>query len=106
MALAGFSRNEERKERFGGSRGVNLSTFLTLTAAIILAIPILVVFGFIFVPTGDIWSHLMSTVLPVYLLNTLVLAFGVGLLVLAIGVGSAWLVTMCEFPGRKIFTWG
>lgn len=86
-------------------RGASLSTVLTLAVALIISIPILVVFGFVFVPSGDIWAHLISTVLPTYLFNTVVLALGVSVLVLIIGVGCAWLVTMCEFPGRKVFNW-
>jgi len=94
------------KFRINNRLGINLSVILTLFAAFLFSIPVLVVFGFIFVPTGEIWSHLASTVLPVYLLNTVVLTVGVAVLVLVIGVGTAWLVTMCEFPGRKLFTWG
>ncbi|MEH6525337.1 MAG: iron ABC transporter permease [Sneathiella sp.] len=88
-----------------GRRAVSITTWFSFLVALIISIPILVVFGFIFVPSGDIWSHLVATVLPVYLMNTLGLAAGVSVLVLLIGVGSAWLVTMCDFPGRKLFTW-
>ncbi|WP_367281153.1 ABC transporter permease [Sneathiella sp.] len=73
--------------------------------ALILSIPVLVVLGYVFVPAQDIWAHLASTVLPTYLYNTLALALGVAAVVLIIGVGTAWLVTMCEFPGRRIFSW-
>ncbi|MEH6548087.1 MAG: iron ABC transporter permease [Sneathiella sp.] len=88
-----------------GRRTVSITTWFSFLVALIISIPILVVFGFIFVPSGEIWSHLAATVLSVYLMNTLGLAAGVSVLVLLIGVGSAWLVTMCDFPGRKLFTW-
>ncbi|MEH6404029.1 MAG: iron ABC transporter permease [Sneathiella sp.] len=78
---------------------------LSMLVALFIAIPILVVFGFVFVPAGDIWAHLASTVLPLYLVNTLILAGGVAVLVLSIGVSTAWLVTMYEFPGRRYFSW-
>ncbi|MCR9212513.1 MAG: iron ABC transporter permease [Proteobacteria bacterium] len=94
------------KYRPSDKRGkLTLSTALSFVVAAVIALPVLVIFGFIFVPTGDIWSHLASTVLPVYLTNTLLLGLGVSVLVLMMGVGSAWLVTMCNFPGRRIFTW-
>ena len=32
-------------------------------------------------------------------------ALGVGCGVLVIGVGTAWLVSMCSFPGRRLFEW-
>src|SRR3546814_20050077 len=51
------------------------------------------------------WTHLASTVLPMYLFNTAVLVAGVGIGVPVIGAGTAWLVTMCRFPGRRFFEW-
>lgn len=58
-----------------------------------------------FAPTEDIWQHLASTVLPHYAETTFLLMLGVGTGTLAIGTGTAWLVTMCEFPGRRVFEW-
>ena len=71
----------------------------------LVALPVLVVAGHVFVPAGAIWDHLAATVLPRYLANTLWLALGVGAGTLVIGVGTAWLVTMCRFPGRAVFEW-
>ncbi|NIA69500.1 iron ABC transporter permease [Pelagibius litoralis] len=56
-------------------------------------------------PSSATWTHLASTVLPRYLVNTAVLVLGVGLGVPIIGTGTAWLVTMCRFPGRRFFEW-
>lgn len=50
-------------------------------------------------------GHLADTVLGRYVVNTLGLVAGVGVLVLAIGIATAWLVTMCRFPGRRLFEW-
>jgi iron(III) transport system permease protein len=55
--------------------------------------------------TGEVWQHLASTVLPSYIFNSLGLMVGVGLGVLVLGVSTAWLVTMCRFPGSRIFEW-
>ncbi len=49
----------------------------------------------------DLLAALARTVLPGYLANTLALAALVGLGTFAIGTGTAWLVAMCEFPGRR-----
>ncbi len=51
------------------------------------------------------WQQLWDTVLPRYLTNSFWLVIGVGLGVTVIGTGTAWLVTMCRFPGRRIFEW-
>jgi len=105
--LAVVSPTQNLNIKKARSRGLfsSLGAGLSLLVASLIAIPILVVFGFIFVPAGDIWSHLASTVLPLYLINTLILGAGVAVLVLTIGVSTAWLVTMYEFPGRRYFSW-
>jgi iron(III) transport system permease protein len=51
------------------------------------------------------WAHLAAHVLPQAALNTAVLLAGVGVLVLVIGTGCAWLVTACDFPGRRMLHW-
>lgn len=73
--------------------------------AILTALPILVVFGFVFVPAPDVWQHLVDTVLKDYLSNTFWLAIGVSVGVLVIGIPAAWLNSMCDYPGRRIFEW-
>ena len=73
--------------------------------ALLLAVPVLVIVGFMLVPAGDTWRHLASTVLPDYVSNSLLLMSGVTLGTLVGGVGTAWLTSMCRFPGRGIFEW-
>jgi len=77
----------------------------SLVLAIMIAIPIVVVFSAWLTPADDVWQHLARTVLPELVRNTLVLVLGVCAGVLLLGVGLAWLTAMCEFPGRKIFEW-
>lgn len=78
---------------------------LVLIVALLVAAPILVVVASVATPTGEIWSHLASTVLPDYVRNSLALMVGVGFGTLLLGVGGAWLVTMTSFPGRRVFEW-
>ncbi len=80
-------------------------SLFTVIAAFILASPVFVVIAHVFVPTGDIWSHLAETVLGRYVFNSIALLIGVGVGTLVIGTGCAWLVTMCRFPGQRIFEW-
>lgn len=54
---------------------------------------------------GMLWPHLLRYVLPPALRDTLLLLGGVGALVIVLGTGSAWLVTACEFRGRRFFEW-
>ncbi len=80
-------------------------TLAVLAIATLVITPVLVVLSSIFVNSSDIWAHLASTVLPRYVSNSLILMVGVGLLVSALGIATAWLVTLCRFPGRRWFEW-
>ena len=78
---------------------------LAMAVAMVVMLPTLAIVWVAFFPAENIWPHLLETVLPVYLRNTLVLMCGVGVGVLAVGTGGAWLVAMCDFPGRRMFEW-
>ena len=80
-------------------------TIAALIVAGLVATPVAVVMASLLIPVGDVWRHLASTVLTGYVANTLILMIGVGAGTLLIGVATAWLVTMCRFPGRGIFEW-
>ena len=73
--------------------------------ALLVAIPVAVVFSSWLAPATDIWRHFAAYVLGDLLRNTFWLALGVGLGTLLVGVSLAWLTTMCEFPGRRVFAW-
>lgn len=74
-------------------------------AALLVATPIITVIVLALSPETAIWAHLASTVLPHYITTTLGLMIGVGIGTAIGGVGTAWLTTMCRFPGRRIFEW-
>jgi iron(III) transport system permease protein len=84
---------------------INPWTAATLLVALVVALPILGIPWLALFPRENIWPHLVSTVLPGYVLTTLGLMLGVTFGVLTMGVTSAWLVTMCRFPGRRFFEW-
>ncbi|MEN9205905.1 MAG: iron ABC transporter permease [Thermostichales cyanobacterium DRC_bins_46] len=76
-----------------------------LGLAAVVMTPVVVVLWSLATPALGIWQHLLTTVLPTYLWNTLGLAVGVGIGVTVLGTATAWLVTLCEFPGRRYWTW-
>jgi iron(III) transport system permease protein len=78
---------------------------LSLGLALLLSLPLLSIFLGIFSDQRATWQHLIETVLGSYILNSLGLALGVGLGVAIIGTIAAWLVTSCQFPGRRIWQW-
>ena len=84
---------------------VRLWRVASFAVAAMVAAPIVVVALAWFAPAGDVWRHLVDNVLGEVLRNTLVLLIGVGVGVFALGVALAWLVAVCEFPGRRFFDW-
>ncbi len=77
----------------------------TVVVAAVVALPVAAVLTLALLPEENVWAHLASTVLPSYVMTTLLLMGGVGAGTLAIGIATAWLVTMCRFPGRGLFEW-
>ena len=84
---------------------INVWSIGTVLIAAAVVVPIVAVIFIGLTPGDEIWSHLASTVLPLYISTTLQLMIGVGIGTLIIGVGTAWLVSTCRFPGKSIFEW-
>ena len=68
-----------------------------------LVLPVLTIIVLALMPTENVWPHLISTVLPGYVMRTVALMAGVGIITFVVGTGTAWLVTMCRFPLRPLF---
>ena len=71
----------------------------------LLCVPVLVVAASVLQPAGEVWRHLVDTVLAGYVRNSLVLMLGVAAGTLLIGVSTAWLTVSCRFPGVRVFEW-
>jgi iron(III) transport system permease protein len=80
-------------------------TLATLVTALLLMLPVITVISFVFQPAGEVWRHLARTVLAGYIINSLALMLGVAFGTFVIGVSTAWLTTLCRFPGRRTFEW-
>ena len=104
----------EEGEASGGSTHARHSTAIGapngwLIAAVVIAalaaVPLVAVA--ITAPTGGIQglSQLSGGILTRYILNTAALMALTGALASAIGVSAAWLVSACEFPGRRVLAW-
>jgi len=77
----------------------------TLAVVIAVVLPILWVIVLAFSPSDGIWDHLVQTILGRLVWTTILLMTGVGIGTFVIGTATAWIVTMCRFPGRRIFEW-
>lgn len=76
-----------------------------LLPALLLALPVIIIFASWLEPQTEIWRHLRQTVLADYVVNSLLLAGGTGLGALFLGTGSAWLISQYQFIGRRYLQW-
>ena len=53
----------------------------------------------------NVWKHLISTKLGLYISNTLILLLGVGLNSLFFGISTAWIIARYKFPFSNVFEW-
>ncbi|MCW5634775.1 MAG: iron ABC transporter permease [Rubrivivax sp.] len=85
-----------------------LAHFALAAACLALALPVLAVLGSWLAydeAAAQVLRHQASTVLPGYTLQTLALALGVGVGVILLGAATAAVVTLADFPGRRVFEW-
>ena len=78
---------------------------VAVIAAFGVILPILVIVSYVLQPESKIWQHIVDTLLSELLKNTIILCAGVLSGTFVLGVGSAWLTTVCDFPGRSVFNW-
>jgi len=87
------------------NRGLAFSRLSIGVLALLLVLPVVVIVSYVFEPSSDTWQHLVDTVLLEYVQNSLLLMLGVAIGTLLLGVSTAWLTSMCHFPGRRLFEW-
>lgn len=83
----------------------NLFLILVLLLALMVVLPIFLLFTAWQTIDADLWQHLLDTSLLELIQNTLYLMFGVGMGVCILGVGLAYLTTRTQYPGRRWFEW-
>jgi len=84
---------------------INIWYLSSFVISLIVAIPILTVFGSFFDTTGNYSTILKNTFLYEYIFNSFVLLMGVLILTFLIGVTCAYLVSFYNFPGVSFFRW-
>ena len=77
----------------------------SLIAAALVLLPISVILLSWGSDQSEIWQHLIDTQLNRLLKNTLFLLAGVGVCTIILGVSLGWLISVCEFPGRRYLDW-
>ncbi len=84
------------------SQGWRLSA---LAISLVVLTPVVVILWSLFSPDLAVWQHLKTHLLWELTANTFWLVLGTASGTLVLGVALAWLTAVCEFPGRKIFSW-
>ncbi len=98
----------EQISQVSGAERVRRIDRWTLGAAVLAALVLLPIVAILWIalwPEDNIWPHLISTTLPRYLSNTVMLMLAVGGGSAVIGTLGAWVITMYQFPGRRVLEW-
>jgi iron(III) transport system permease protein len=82
----------------------NAWVFWAIVLAVIISLPLFIVFFNVTDEGGDTWRHIVRNLLPSYIINTLILMVGVAAVTFVIGVSTAWITSMYSFGGRKFFS--
>ncbi|MDW6003051.1 ABC transporter permease [Vibrio mangrovi] len=77
----------------------------SLLIALVLVAPVVAIFYTAAGASGDVFLHLMSTVMSTYVWNTIIIAVGVMVCALLFGLPCAWLMAMCRLPSEKVLQW-
>ena len=75
------------------------------SVAALIALPVITVFFGWLKPDPELWQHFAETLLADMLVNSLLLCLGVALGCSVLGSGLAWLISRCDFPGRRWMQW-
>lgn len=82
----------------------NAWVFWAMVLAVIISLPLFIVFFNVTDEGGDTWRHIVHNLLPTYVANTLILLAGVAVLTFVLGVSTAWITSMYAFAGQKFFS--
>lgn len=85
-------------------KNLSFSKLTSLFIALIITIPIFIIYTSLLEIDHSIWSHLKTYVLPELTMNTVKLVCGVSVGVVLLGVPLAYLNAFYDYPGRRFFS--
>lgn len=85
-------------------RGVDAVAIAAAIATLICAAPAIAVIGFALAPSDEP-ATVSGALLRDGAFGTLALVFLGGSASIVLGAAAAWLVSLCDFPGRRLFEW-
>jgi len=87
-------------------RNINSWFLISLFFVLLIILPTFTIIFKVFEPPNEIWFHIKTYLLPEYTKNTLILIGITAFLTSIIGVSLAWIISLYEFPLRKVLEWG
>ncbi len=85
---------------------ISLRTIPSAAIIVLVGLPVLVaVWAGISAGGGSTWDHILTNRLLPYTLTTLLVLTLSGVIIFALAVPAAWLTSLYEFPGRRVFSW-
>jgi iron(III) transport system permease protein len=85
--------------------GTVLGWLTILLIVTVVACPVVVLAWSLADPSTDVWRELWRTRLPGMISETAILLIAVVAGTVVVGTALAWVVSNCEFPGRRIIGW-
>ena len=81
---------------------MRLSEWLAVFCVLAVLLPMAGVFSSLFQPWSNNWQHITRYLLTDYIIGSAVLLVGVAIGTCVLGISLAWMVTMLNFPGRRV----
>jgi len=79
---------------------------ISIVGAVVILLPILVIFSSIVQEPNENWLHIRQYLLKNYVTNTVLLVVMTAILTAILGVTLAWLIAAYDFPLKRFFRWG
>lgn len=76
-----------------------------LLISLVVSTPMFYIAFQLFSPATEVWNHIVESLLLDYVMSTIKLCAGVAFFTLLWGLPSAWFVSTCEFPLRRLLSW-
>lgn len=87
-------------------RNFNGWFLISFLFVLLIILPTFTILFKVFEQPNDVWFHIKAYLLPEYTKNTLYLISITALLTSIIGVSLAWIISLYDFPLRKVLEWG
>nr|MBF0223018.1 iron ABC transporter permease [Desulfobulbaceae bacterium] len=87
------------------NRKVSILLVFSLAIVALTVMPLVVIFSSWKHSAQEIWQHMVETILADLFKNSALLCSGVAITTGILGTTLAWFTGVCDYPGRRFFSW-